>query len=126
MWNSIDELFEDAFSEKVVEHNFMTDSDAKVLYFNLIKEYKILKQDYRKLSKDYKRLSNDYDELSKKYIVATESADLVPGYIHRKLLSSYNSLNKEYHKILDANVALSDELTYIKSLDEEQNTEYDS
>lgn len=118
MWGSIDELFDEAFNHQVTEHNFMTDSDVKVLYFNLLREYKSLRYDYRKLNKDFKHLSTDYEELNKKYLMATESSDLVPGHVHRKLLSKYKSLDKEYHKLLDANVALSDELTYLKSLDE--------
>lgn len=119
MWNSLDELFDEAFNSQRVEHNFMTDSDAKVLYFNLIHEYKTLRYEHRKLCKEFKHLSTDYEELNKKYLMATESSDLVPGHIHRKLLSKYKWLDREYHKLLDANVALSDELTYLKSLDEQ-------
>lgn len=126
MWGSLDELFDEAFSDKRVDHNFMTDSDAKVLYFNLIREYKSLRFEHRKTCKELKHLKEDYQELTKKYLLATESADLVPGHIHRKLLSKYKWLDREYHKLLDANVALSDELTYLKSLDEQNNEDDNS
>lgn len=121
MWGSFDELYEEAFSRN--ESNFMTESNPKFLYFRLIGRYKSLSSDYYTLNKDYKHLHYEYTKLLNKYNALVNTSDTVSGYLYRKLLSSYNELKNDFDSLFQANVALSDELTRLKSADNEDDSE---
>lgn len=121
MWGSFDELYEEAFSEN--ESNFMTESNPKFLYFRLLSKYKLLSSEHYSLNKDYKHLHHEYTKLLNKYNALVNTSDTVSGYLYRKLLSSYNELKQDFDSLFQANVALSDELTRLKSTDNEDDSD---
>lgn len=114
LWNSVEELFDEAFNCPKVHPTFMSESDARTMYFKLLSKYKDLKADYRLLEHQHKHLEHEFSSLSRKYRVITKSSDVVPGHIYRKLNSEYRVLSNDYSKLLEANIKLSTELTYTK------------
>lgn len=123
LWGDFDELFDAAFTDSKMEHNFMTDSNIKVMYFNLLYKYKTVRYECDNLKGSNVRLKRELDDLTRKFETLQTSSDVVSGHIYRQLKSKYRELSKDYDRVLEANVKLSDELTYLKSLQEEQSEE---